>query len=79
MSRRRKNSPTISKVVRQFLATRSEPAHLDEIYRFVVGRVTLTSKTPRASVFSVVTRMPDVVRTQPAMYLLTRPSETKDD
>lgn len=79
MRRRSKNSPTIREVIRQFLTTRNQPADLDEIYRFVVGRVTLRTKTPRASVFSVITRMPEVVRTQPGMYLLTRLPGTRDE
>ena len=79
MKRRNRNSPTIREAIRKFFATRREPAHLDEIYQFEAGRVPLTSKTPRASVFSVITRMPDVVRTQPGIYLLTRQSRARDD
>ncbi len=79
MKRRNRNSLTIREAIRQFFAERSEPANLDEINRFVAERVTLTSKTPRASVFSVMIRMPDVIRTEPSTYMLTRQSRTTND
>lgn len=75
MQRRIRNSPTIREIIREFLAGKSESASFDDIYNHVVKRVTLISKKPRASVFSVLTRMPDVVRTQPSKYNLTSTKE----
>ena len=70
MKQRIRNSPSIRAVIHEFLAGRMGPTSLDEVYDHVAPKVTLTSQTPRASVVSVLSRMPDVVRTQPGKYML---------
>ena len=79
MQRRIRNSPTIREIIQEFLAGKSEAASFDDIYNHVVKRVTLISKKPRASVFSVLTRMPDVVRTQPSKYVISPAQKKSND
>lgn len=71
MKNRIKNKPPIREIIRQLLADRAEPTDVREIYDYVAERVTLVSDTPRSSVFSVLTRMPDVIRVEPRKYALT--------
>jgi len=77
MPRRIRNSPTVQEIIREFLGGRTEPASNDEIFRHVVRRATLISEKPRASVFSVLTRMPDVARFQRGKYMLISSKEPK--
>ncbi len=62
MRQRVRNQPTIKEVILEFLVKKREDATVDEIYNHVAESVTLLSKTPRNSVFSVLTRMPEVKR-----------------
>lgn len=63
-----RNSPTIREIILVFLAQQPEPLNLSEICSNVTDRAT---KTPRTSIFSVLTRMPEVVRTGPGVYTLS--------
>lgn len=66
-----RNSPTIQELIRDLLASKHRPVPFGDIYDYVSANATLTSKKPRASVFSVLTRMRDVKRAQPGTYMLT--------
>jgi hypothetical protein len=72
MAERIRNSPTIQEIIRAYLQKKDDAATVGEIYDHVIKRVSLTSKSPRASVFSVLTRMPDVERTRPGEYNLLK-------
>lgn len=66
-----KNSPTIKKVIGEFLLYKKEEgAYVKEISEYVQKHISLNSKTPRNSVFSVLTRMENVQRFGPGKYRL---------
>ena len=69
--KRVRNSPTIREIILTFLAQQPGPVSPSEICNHVTERATFTSKTPRASIFSVLTRMPKVVRMGPSVYTLS--------
>ena len=79
MNSRKRNSPTVRETIRQFLLAKNEPANIEEIYEFVVDRVRFTSKTPRGSMNSVLTWMPEVVRVERGVYTLTAQSKASGD
>lgn len=68
MPRRNTNYPKIREIILTFLADQAEPVRLREICDHVEERATFISKAPRASIFSVLTRMPEMVRTEPGKY-----------
>ena len=68
MKQRVRNSPPMRDVIHGYMVKRGKPASFEEIYTHVSSSVTLMGKTPRNSVFSVLTRIPDIERIGPAMY-----------
>ena len=68
---RYKNTPPIKEIIQGFLAGKKDGASVHEIYEYVQRFVTLTSETPRNSVFSVLVRMQNVERVGPGKYKLT--------
>ena len=72
MPGRIRNSPTIQEIIRAYLQKKGAAATVGEIYDHVIKRATITSERPRASVFSVLTRMPDIERTRPGEYNLLK-------
>ena len=68
MNQRVRNSPPMRDIIRGYMAKKGDAASFEEIYTHVSKSVTLMGKTPRNSVFSVLTRIPDVERVGPAMY-----------
>ena len=71
MGKRIRNSPPIREIILAYLSEQPNPVEFSEICKHVVERATFTSKTPKASIFSVITRMPEVVRTEPSKYALS--------
>lgn len=68
MKQRVRNSPPMRDVIHGYMVKKGKAASFEEIYTHVSSSVTLMGKTPRNSVFSVLTRIPDVERVGPAMY-----------
>ena len=79
MEKRERNSPGIREIIKDFLNGKVELASTDEIYRHVAQRIDLKAKRPRASVFSVLTKMPEVVRTGRGQYILSEPQRTPNE
>jgi hypothetical protein len=71
MKQRIRNSPPIKHIIREYMHSKGDPVSFGEIYEHVSKLATLVSKTPRNSVFSVLTRMPDIERVSHAKYKLT--------
>jgi len=71
MKQRIRNSPSVKHVIREYMLRKGDTASFKEIYEHVCKSATLLSKTPRNSVFSILTRMPDIQRVRPATYKLT--------
>ena len=65
-----KNNPTIKEVIEQFLLDKKDGACVKEISEYVQIHIALNPKTPRNSVFSVLTRMKNVERFGPGKYKL---------
>jgi len=70
MKQRVRNSPPMREIIRKYMVKKGDAVSFDEIYGHVSKSVTLMTKTPRNSVFSVLTRIPDVERVGPAIYKL---------
>jgi len=70
MKQRVRNSPSIKDIIREYMAKKGDVASFEEIYDHVSKSVTLMTKTPRNSVFSVLTRIPGIERVGPARYRL---------
>jgi len=71
MKQRIRNSPPIKHIIREYMRSKGDAVPFEEIYEHVSKSATLVSKTPRNSVFSVLTRMPDIKRVSHAKYKLT--------
>lgn len=70
-AKRKKNSPSMKELISEYLKKRkNSTAELREITDYVLARVTLTSKKPRNSVYSVLYRMDDVQRIDDRTYKL---------
>jgi len=65
-----RNSPSMKVIIHDYMVKRGDAASFEEIYEHVHNSVTLLGKTPRNSIFSVLTRIPDIERVGPAMYKL---------
>jgi len=70
MKQRVRNSPPIRDIIHEYMVKKGDTVSFEEIYKHVYKSVTLLGKTPRNSVFSVLTRIPDIERVGPAMYRL---------
>lgn len=77
MSKPLRKSPTIREIIEDYLVQRSESASVSEIYNHVRTRASLASKNPRATVFSVLTRMGNVTKTGPGNYTLRSSNSLK--
>ena len=74
--KRYRNNPPMWVVVRDYLAEH-HVASFDSIYNHVIAQgIKLTSKTPRKSVYSTLSRMDSVERVGRASYRLRTTSET---
>jgi hypothetical protein len=70
MKQRVRNSPPMRDIIYRYIAKKCDAVSFEEIYKHVSKSVTLLGKTPRNSVFSVLTRIQDIERVGPAMYKL---------
>jgi len=68
MNRRIRNSPAIKDIIREYMLRKGKVVTFDEIYDRVCESATLISKRPRASVYSVLYRMPEVERDGSGKY-----------
>ena len=73
MRRRRRgpaNSPSTRELIIDYLTRRGGPASFDDIYQTVSKSVQLATETPRASIFSILIRSPEIERVDRATYKL---------
>jgi hypothetical protein len=70
MKQRVRNSPPMREIIRGYMIKKGNAVSFEEIFIHVSKSATLLGKTPRNSVFSVLTRISDIERVGPAMYKL---------
>ncbi len=70
MKQRVRNLPPMREIIRGYMTKKGDAVSFEEVYKHVSKSATLLGKTPRNSVFSVLTRIPDIERVGPALYKL---------
>ncbi len=69
---RYRNSPSIKQLIGEVLRENEEGVSLEDIYIYVLPKVKLLGKTPKKSIYSVLTKMTNIQKYSSGKYKLTR-------